>query len=156
MPGTDTVTGSLFSYVDLEGRMPVRHPLRAIRWGVKDALASLDWEFDALFASCDCRSIPPERLIRTSLLQGLHSVRSERQLDGADGRQSAVPPVRRAGDRRPVWIPTVFTKTRDWLLTTEMSRKVMAAILAHRELALLLSDKPFRSTASWCGVPRLK
>ena len=34
----------------------------------------------------------------------------------------------------------VFTKNRDRLLTTEMSRKVMAAILAHREVSLLLSD----------------
>ena len=41
----------------------------------------------------------------------------------------------------PVWVPTVFTKNRHRLLTTEMSRKVMAAILAHRELAPLLSDE---------------
>lgn len=37
----------------------------------------------------------------------------------------------------------VFTKNRDRLLTTEMSRKVMAAILAHREVAPLLSDDHF-------------
>jgi hypothetical protein len=43
----------------------------------------------------------------------------------------------------PVWVPTVFTKNRDRLLTTEMSRKVMAAILAHREVAPLLSDEHF-------------
>ncbi len=42
-----------------------------------------------------------------------------------------------------VWVPTVFTKNRDRLLTTEMSRKVMAAILAHREVAPLLSDEHF-------------
>jgi hypothetical protein len=43
----------------------------------------------------------------------------------------------------PVWVPTVFTKNRDRLLTTEMSRKVLAAILAHREVAPLLSDEHF-------------
>ena len=43
----------------------------------------------------------------------------------------------------PVWVPTVFTKNRDRLLTTEMSRKVMEAILAHREVAPLLSDDHF-------------
>jgi hypothetical protein len=42
-----------------------------------------------------------------------------------------------------VWVPTVFTKNRDRLLTTEMSRKVMAAILAHSEVAPLLSDEHF-------------
>ena len=35
----------------------------------------------------------------------------------------------------------MFTRNRDRLLTTDMSRKVMAAILAHREVAPLLSDE---------------
>ena len=43
----------------------------------------------------------------------------------------------------PVWVPTVFTKNRDRLLTTDMSRKVMAAILAHPEVKPLLSDEHF-------------
>jgi hypothetical protein len=43
----------------------------------------------------------------------------------------------------PVWVPTVFTKNRDRLLTTDMSRKLLAAILAHREVAPLLSDEHF-------------
>jgi hypothetical protein len=40
----------------------------------------------------------------------------------------------------------VFSKNRDRLLTTDMSRKVMAAILAHREVAPLPTS---RSTAHW-------
>lgn len=43
----------------------------------------------------------------------------------------------------PVWVPTVSTRNRDRLLTTEMSRKVMAAILAHRDVSPLLSDEHF-------------
>ena len=41
MRGTDEASGSLFSYVDLEARIPARHPLRKIRQVVNDALASL-------------------------------------------------------------------------------------------------------------------
>ena len=37
----------------------------------------------------------------------------------------------------------MFTKNRNRLLTTAMARKVMAAILAHREVAPLLSDGHF-------------
>lgn len=37
----------------------------------------------------------------------------------------------------------MFTKNRDRFLTTEMSLKVMAAILAHREVAPLLSGEHF-------------
>ena len=42
-----------------------------------------------------------------------------------------------------VWVPTVFTKNRDRLLTYEISSKVMAGILGHREVAPLLSDDHF-------------
>ena len=34
----------------------------------------------------------------------------------------------------------MFTKNRDRLLTPDMSRKIMAAILAHREVAPRLPD----------------
>lgn len=38
MRGTDEAIGSLFSYADLEARVPARHPLRKIRQVVNDAL----------------------------------------------------------------------------------------------------------------------
>jgi hypothetical protein len=43
----------------------------------------------------------------------------------------------------PVWVPTVFTKNRDRLLNADISRKLMAAILAHEQVAPLLSDDHF-------------
>jgi hypothetical protein len=49
MRGADEASGSLFSYVDLDERVPSDHPLRKIRQIVNDALASLDAEFDALY-----------------------------------------------------------------------------------------------------------
>ena len=80
MRGKDETSGSLFSYVDLEDRIPARHPLRKIRQVVNDALASLDGEFAPLYADFGRPSIAPERLIWASLIQILFSVRSERQL----------------------------------------------------------------------------
>ena len=38
MRGTDAASGSLFSYVDLEERVPAGHPLRKIRQIVKRAI----------------------------------------------------------------------------------------------------------------------
>jgi len=143
MRGTDETSGSLFSYVDLEERIPERHPLRKIRQVVNDALASLDAEFEALYTDFGRPSIPPERLIRASLLQILFSVRSERQLMEQMDYNLMFRWFVGLGIDDPVWVPTVFTKNRDRLLTTEMSRKVMAAILAHREVAPLLSDEHF-------------
>ena len=143
MRGTDEASGSLFSYVDLEGRIPARHPLRKIRQVVNDALASLDAEFEALYTDFGRPSIPPERLIRASLIQILFSVRSERQLMEQMQYNLLFRWFVGLGIDDAVWVPTVFTKNRDRLLTTEMSRKVMAAILAHREIAPLLSDDDF-------------
>lgn len=80
MRGMDEGSGSLFSYVDLEARIPARHPLRKFRQVVNAALASLDSEFEALYTDFGRPSIAPEWLIRASLLQILFSVRSERQL----------------------------------------------------------------------------
>lgn len=60
--GTDDASGSLFSYVDLEERIPVRHPLRKIRRVVN----SLDAKFEALYTDFGRPSIAPERLIRAS------------------------------------------------------------------------------------------
>ncbi len=51
MRRADETTGSLVSYVDLEGRIPARHPLRNIRQVVNDALVRLDAEFDRLYAA---------------------------------------------------------------------------------------------------------
>jgi len=143
MRGMDMTSGSLFSYVDLEERIPARHPLRKIRQVVNDALASLDADFEALYIDFGRPSIPPERLIRASLLQILFSIRSERQLMEQMDYNLMLRWFVGLGIDDPVWVPTVFTKNRDRLLTTELSRKVMAAILAHREVAPLLSDEHF-------------
>lgn len=143
MRGADEASGSLFSYVDLEARIPARHPLRKIRQVVNEALSSLDAEFAALYTDFGRPSIAPERLIRASLLQILFSVRSERQLMEQMQYNLLFRWFVGLGIDDPVWVPTVFTKNRDRLLSTEMSRKVMAAILAHREVAPLLSDEHF-------------
>ncbi len=143
MRGTDEASGSLFSCVDLEERIPARPPLRKIRQVVNDALASLDADFEALYTGFGRPSIPPERLIRATLVQILFSIRSERQLMEQMQYNLLFRWFAGLGIDDPVWVPTVFTKNRDRLLTADMSRKVMAAILAHHEVAPLLSDDHF-------------
>jgi hypothetical protein len=44
--GSDAASGSLFSYVDMEERVPATHPLRTIRTIVNEVLAALDIEFE--------------------------------------------------------------------------------------------------------------
>ncbi len=49
MRGADETSGSLFSYVDLEERIPPRHPLRKIRQVVNDRI------IDAALKGCEWR-----------------------------------------------------------------------------------------------------
>lgn len=119
MRGTDEMSGSLFSYVDLEARIPARHPLRKIRQVVNEALIGLDAEFEALYTDFGRPSIAPERLILVSLIQILFSVRSERQLMEQMQYKLLFRWFVGLGIDDPVWVPTVVTKNRDRLLTAE-------------------------------------
>jgi transposase len=69
---------TMLAFVDLEERVPVDHPLRAIKRLADDALADLSPTFDAMYRAGGRPSIAPERLLKASLLIALYSVRSER------------------------------------------------------------------------------
>jgi transposase len=69
---------AMLAFIDLEERVPTHHPLRPIKRLVDEALADLSSTFDEMYAKDGRPSIPPERLLKASLLIALHSVRSER------------------------------------------------------------------------------
>jgi transposase len=143
MRGSDERNEALFSYVNLEDRVPARHPLRLIREIVNAALARLDGAFDKLYAADGRPSIAPERLLRAVLIQILFSVRSERQLMEQMQYNLLFRWFVGLGIDDAVWVPTVFSKNRDRLLTTDIARQFLAAILADRAVAPLLSDEHF-------------
>ncbi len=80
MRGSDEQSGSLFSYVDLEARVRVDHPLRVIRDLANAALGDLSGEFGKLYTNVGRPSMAPEKLLRAMLLQAFYGVRSERHL----------------------------------------------------------------------------
>ena len=98
MRGLDEQTGSLFSYVSCEERVPTDHPLRLIRTVVDEALDVLSPEFDRLYARVGRPSIAPEKLLRALLRAGILLGTVRAAADGADRLQLAVPLVRRLGD----------------------------------------------------------
>lgn len=64
--GEDRTSGTLFSYVDLDARVPRSHPPRRMRELVNASLATLDSSFQALYAGAGRPSIPPEKPLKTA------------------------------------------------------------------------------------------
>ena len=147
MRGDDMICGSLFSYIDLEKRVRVDHPLRVIREIANAALAALSGEFAELYSPIGRGSIPPERLMRALLLQAFCSIRSERQLVERIDYDLLFRWFVGLGIEDPVWDATTFTKNRDRLLAGEVAQKFLAAVLAQRKVKRLLSSEHLRSTA---------
>src|SRR5215212_1933423 len=59
--------------------VPADHPIRRIKAIVEPALTALSPTFARMYAAGGRPSIPPEHLLKASLLIALYSVRSERQ-----------------------------------------------------------------------------
>ena len=143
MRGGDGRSGELFSYVDLEKRVRVDHPLRAIRSIVNAALSALEREFAALYAPIGRPSIPPEKLLRAMLLQAFYSIRSERQLMERLEYDLLFRWFVGIGVDDAAWDHSTFSKNRDRLLEGDIAAKFLGAVLAQPRVKKLLSTDHF-------------
>ena len=143
MRGIERTSGSLFSYVDLEARVPAKHPLRAMRDLADVALAALDGAFQPLYSLAGRPSIPPGQVLRATLPQLLYTIRSERQLMERMEYDLLFRWFVGLGIDDPVFVPTVFPKNRDRLLTTDIAQKFLAALLAQPQVAKLSCAEHF-------------
>jgi transposase len=143
MRGADEQTGSMFSYVSLEARVPPDHPLRAIRRITDRALERLSPEFSRLYIHFGRPSVPPEKLLRALLLQALYTIRSERQLMEQLDYNLLFRWFVGLGMDDAVWSATTFTKNRQRLLEGDIAAAFFQAILQHAETERLLSADHF-------------
>jgi transposase len=161
MRGSDRRSGELFSYVDVETRIRLDHPLRTIRAIVNDALERLSAEFDALYATRSGRpSIPPEMLLRAMLLQAFYSIRSERQLMERLEFDLLFRWFVGLSADEPAWDHSTFSKNRDRLLEGEVAAKFLAAVLSGRRVERLLSTQHFSADGTlieaWASLKSFK
>ena len=125
MRGVDERGDGLFSYVDLEVRVPTDHPLRAIRVLVDEALAVLSGDFAVLYSTTGRPLIAPEKLLRELLLQAFYTIRSERQLmEQLDYNLLFRWFVGLSMDA-PVWDATVYSKNRDRLVASDVATRFL-------------------------------
>jgi len=143
MRGEEEKQVGIFSYVTLEQRIPVDHPLRGIRVMVDRALEGLSGELGKLYSSTGRPSIAPERLMRALLLQVLYSVRSERQLMEQLNYNLLFRWFVGLAMDDGVWDVTVFTKNRERLIKGDVSQGLLASVLQQAGENNLLSEEHF-------------
>lgn len=143
MRGADVTQACLFSDRTLEDRIPTTHPLRKLRLVVDAILVSLHDELDALYASTGRHSIPPERLLRASLIQTLFTIRSERQLVQHIDFNLLYRWFVGLNMDDAVWDHSTFSAHRDRLLNEKVARAFFAKVLALAEWQDGVSDEHF-------------
>ena len=134
---------SMLAFVDLEERVPVDHPLRTIKRLADAALAELSPVFDQMYAVNGRPSIPPERLLKASLLIALYSVRSERAFCEELDYHLLYRWFLDMSLMEPSFAPTSFTKNRERLLAHDVAARLFDEVVGQADEQHLLSDEHF-------------
>ena len=133
----------MFSYVDLESRIPPSHPIRKIRGIVDAELMELEPAFAEMYSDRGRPSIPPEQLLRALLLQILFTIRSERLLMERIDYDLLFRWFVGLGMDDSVWNHSVFSKNRDRLMGYGVDELLFEAIKSQAYANKLLSRDHF-------------
>src|SRR5579859_5070678 len=143
MRGRRQTQATMLAFVDLEERVPRNHPLRVIKQVADRALAELSPVFDAMYAAGGRPSIPPERLLKASLLISLYSVRSERAFCEELNYQLLYRWFLDMGLMEPSFDQSTFSKNRGRLLQQQLSLQFFDLVVGQADALGLLSDEHF-------------
>jgi len=134
---------SMLAFIDLETRVPDDHPLRTIRQFAEEALAALSPTFDAMYAMDGRPSIPPERLLKASLLISLYSIRSERAFCEQLNYNELFRWFLGMNLVEPSFDPSTFSKNRRRLLDHNVAQQFFDQVVLAAYRLDLLSDEHF-------------
>lgn len=143
MRGADVQQLGMFSYVSLDERVPQDHPIRKLRVLVDTILAELDGVLAARYARDGRPSIPPERLLRASLLQVVYSVRSERLLMEQIEYNLLFRWFVGLNVDDPVWDHSTFSFNRERLFDAAIAQAFFAHTVLLAKVGELVSDEHF-------------
>jgi len=134
---------SMLAFIDVEARVPLGHPLRTIKSMADEALAELSPVFDHMYAEIGRPSIPPERLLKASLVISLYSVRSEQAFCEQLEYNLLFRWFLGMTAVEPSFDASTFAKNRQRLLQHDVARQFFAAVVRRAEARRLLSDEHF-------------
>lgn len=141
MRGTNDEQQAMMFVVSMEAMIPKDHPLRAIKKLADSELARLDETFNRMYGKTGRPSIPPERLLKASLLMALFSVRSERQLCEQLNYNFMYRWFLDMGVNEEPFDASVFAKNRERLMKEDVGRLFFDQLVwTAREQKLLSSE----------------
>jgi len=143
MRGRQDPQVSMLAFVDPETRIPTDHPLRMIKSLADEALADLSPLFDAMYAAIGRPSIPPERLLKASLLISLYSVRSEYAFCEELNYHLLFRWFLGMDMVEPSFDASTFSKNRERLLEHDVAHEFFNAVVRRATERDLLSDAHF-------------
>ncbi len=134
---------TMLALVDLEERVPKDHPLRTIKAVADETLERLSREFDRMYSEVGRASVPPERLLKASLLISLYSMRSERAFCEELEYNLLFRWFLDMNLMERSFDPTVFTKNRRRLLEHRTAQALFDEVVWEAARRGLLSDERF-------------
>ena len=143
MRGDETEQAAVMVFIAPDHKVPQDHPIRTIKPIVDRALASLSPVFNQMYSKWGRPSIPPEHLLKASLLIALYSVRSERQFCERLEYDLLFKWFLDQDINTPAFDASTFSKNRQRLLDHDVARQFFAAVLAEARQRELLSDEHF-------------
>jgi transposase len=123
--------------------VPEDHPIRRIRPVVERVLARLSPLFNDMYAERGRPSIPPEHLLKASLLIALYSIRSERQFCERLRYDLLFKWFLDLNIADPGFDASSFSKNRERLLAHAVARAFFAEVVAEARQRHLLSAEHF-------------
>src|SRR3990172_3009819 len=123
--------------------VPPDHPIRHIKPIVDSALSELSSTFNRMYSDVGRPSIPPEHLLKASLLIGLYSIRSERQFCERLRYDLLFKWFLDLNIMDPAFDATTFTKNRKRLLEHHVAREFLGEVVEEARRRHLLSEDHF-------------
>jgi transposase len=160
MRGIDTKQTSMLMLGSPEQLVPKEHPIRRIKKMADEVLTSLSPALDAMYSTIGRPSIPPERLLKATVLMALYTVRSERQFCEQLNYNMLFRWFLDMDMTEPGWEHTTFSRNRERLLKHDVASNFFYAVVDQAKRARLTSSEHFTVDGTlieaWASLKSLK
>jgi transposase len=129
--------------ISIEDLIPAEHPIRRIRTVVERVLGELDGELTVMYSRIGRPSVPPENLLKATVLMAMYSMRSERAFCERLNYDLLFKWFLDLPVDAPAFDPTTFTKNRQRLLDHEIADRFFAAVVKQAKLRRYTSSEHF-------------